>query len=46
MQLVHSFNGRSVHQSLFKTGVFSNRWMIGAFIVSFGLMVLGIYTPG
>ncbi|KAI8643707.1 hypothetical protein BD408DRAFT_385071 [Parasitella parasitica] len=46
MQLTHSFNARSVHQSIFKTGITSNRWMIGAFIVSFSLMVLGIYAPG
>ncbi|CEP13383.1 hypothetical protein [Parasitella parasitica] len=46
LQLTHSFNARSVHQSIFKTGITSNRWMIGAFIVSFALMVLGIYAPG
>ncbi|KAG2208540.1 hypothetical protein INT47_010236 [Mucor saturninus] len=46
LQLVHSFNARSVHLSLFKTGIASNRWMVGAFIVSFALMVLGIYAPG
>ncbi|KAG2234949.1 hypothetical protein INT48_005103 [Thamnidium elegans] len=46
LQLVHSFNARSVHLSVFKTGVTGNRWMVGAFFVSFGLMVMGIYTPG
>lgn len=46
MQLVHSFNARSVHQSVFKTGITSNRWMIGAFIVAFSFMILGIYAPG
>lgn len=46
LQLVHSFNARSVHLSIFKTGITSNKWMIGAFFVAFGLMILGIYTPG
>ncbi|KAI8391393.1 uncharacterized protein BYT42DRAFT_556718 [Radiomyces spectabilis] len=45
-QLLHSFNSRSVHQSLFKTGILANRWMIGAFFLSFGFMILGIYAPG
>ncbi|KAI8079087.1 uncharacterized protein B0P05DRAFT_491402 [Gilbertella persicaria] len=46
LQLVHSFNARSVHQSIFTTGITSNRWMIGAFIVAFSLMIIGIYAPG
>ncbi|KAI8992370.1 hypothetical protein BDB01DRAFT_841665 [Pilobolus umbonatus] len=46
MQLVHSFNARSVHLSVFKTGITSNRYMMGAFILAFSLMILGIYAPG
>ncbi|KAI7905785.1 uncharacterized protein BX663DRAFT_500904 [Cokeromyces recurvatus] len=46
LQLIHSFNARSVHQSIFKTGITSNCWMIGSFILAFSLMILGIYAPG
>ncbi|KAI9485475.1 MAG: hypothetical protein EXX96DRAFT_545245 [Benjaminiella poitrasii] len=46
LQLIHSFNARSVHQSIFKTGITSNRWMIGGFLLAFSLMILGIYAPG
>ncbi|KAG1470818.1 hypothetical protein G6F56_002463 [Rhizopus delemar] len=46
LQLIHSFNVRSVHRSIFKTGITENRWMVFAFFVSFGLMILGIYAPG
>ncbi|KAI8366164.1 hypothetical protein BD560DRAFT_332314 [Blakeslea trispora] len=46
VQLVHSFNARSIHRSVFKTGITDNKWMIGAFLLSFCLMILGIYTPG
>ncbi|KAI8349622.1 hypothetical protein EDC96DRAFT_519911 [Choanephora cucurbitarum] len=46
VQLVHSFNARSIHRSIFKTGITNNKWMIGAFLLSFCLMILGIYTPG
>ncbi|KAG1039249.1 hypothetical protein G6F43_012552 [Rhizopus delemar] len=46
LQLVHSFNVRSVHQSIFKTGITQNRWMMLAFFISFGLMIIGIYAPG
>ncbi|CAO3660084.1 unnamed protein product [Rhizopus microsporus] len=46
LQLTHSFNVRSVHQSIFKTGITRNRWMIFTFLISFGLMIIGIYAPG
>ncbi|KAG0173953.1 P-type ATPase [Apophysomyces sp. BC1015] len=45
-QLIHSFLSRSIQQSVLKTGILRNRWMIGAFVVSFGFMLLGIYCPG
>lgn len=44
-QLVHSFNVRSLNQSIFRTGVFSNRALIIAFVVSAGLQLAVIYIP-
>jgi Ca2+-transporting ATPase len=46
MQLVQSFYSRSVQNSVFKTGIFGNKWLIGAFFLSFGLLVMGYYIPG
>ncbi|KAI9028210.1 hypothetical protein CLU79DRAFT_787889 [Phycomyces nitens] len=46
IQLLHSFMSRSSLQSIFKTGVLGNRWMVGAFFVSAGFLLLGIYAPG
>lgn len=46
MQLVHSFMSRSVSESVFVTGVTGNRWMVGAFFLSTGLLVMSIYIPG
>lgn len=45
MQLVHSFLSKSVTNSLLFTGVLNNLWMIFAFFISFGLLVLGLYQP-
>jgi Ca2+-transporting ATPase len=44
-QLVHAFNVRS-DASVFKIGFFSNRYMIGAFIVCAALQVSVICIPG
>jgi Ca2+-transporting ATPase len=44
-QLVHSFNIRSLHQSLFKTGITSNSSLVGAFILSALLQLSVIYIP-
>ncbi|ORX62615.1 PMCA-type calcium-translocating P-type ATPase [Hesseltinella vesiculosa] len=46
VQLLHSFLSKSIHQSIFSINVFDNVWLIVAFIISFGLMVIGIYVPG
>lgn len=46
MQLVQSFWSKSIYQSVLRSGITSNRWMIYAFFLSFSLMVMGIYTPG
>lgn len=43
--LVQSFLSKSVHNSLFVTGVTNNKWMIVAFVVSFFLLAIGIEAP-
>lgn len=43
-QLFHSFNARS-NNSLFKVGLFKNKWIIGAFAVSALLMAAVVFTP-
>lgn len=43
-QLVHAFNVRS-HNSLFKVGLFTNRFMVGAFVLSFLLQLSVITVP-
>jgi len=44
-QLFNVFNMRSLKKSLFKIGVFSNKWIILALIGSFLLMIGIIYLP-
>jgi Ca2+-transporting ATPase len=44
-QLVHSFNVRSIKQSLFAIGIISNRSLAYAFIVSAASLFLVIFTP-
>ncbi|CAO3630169.1 unnamed protein product [Cunninghamella blakesleeana] len=46
LQLVQSFYSRSISQSIFKTGIVNNRWLIYSFIISFSAMIIGIYAPG
>jgi Ca2+-transporting ATPase len=44
-QLVHSFNVRSLHQSLFTVGFFTNRGLVYSFLIS-GLMQLSVvFSP-
>ena len=43
-QLFHSFNVRSNH-SIFKVGLHTNLWMLGAFALSLGLMLLVLFVP-
>ena len=45
-QLFHSFNLRSATKSLFKLGLFSNKYMILAFAVSASLQILILTIPG
>jgi P-type Ca2+ transporter type 2C len=44
-QLFHSFNCRSQTESLFTLGIFTNKKLIGAFLVSFFLQIVVIYVP-
>ncbi|TPX67302.1 hypothetical protein CcCBS67573_g07541 [Chytriomyces confervae] len=46
MQLCQSFLSRSVELSVFTTGILENKFMVGAFILSFILMIMGFYLPG
>lgn len=43
-QLFHAFNSRS-RFSIFKVGVFSNKYMIGAFVISFALVLVALFVP-
>jgi Ca2+-transporting ATPase len=44
-QLFHSYNCRNMTKSLFKIGVFTNKKLILATIVSFLLQMAAVYTP-
>ncbi|WP_324668221.1 cation-translocating P-type ATPase [Geochorda subterranea] len=44
-QLVHAFNMRSLTQSLFRIGLASNRWMVGAFVAALALQLLALLWP-
>ena len=43
-QVIHSFNMRSSH-SLFKTGIFTNRYLNGAAFISLALLALVAFLP-
>ncbi|MDP1990905.1 MAG: cation-translocating P-type ATPase [Syntrophales bacterium] len=44
-ELVRAYTARSEYLSVFKIGVFSNRWMVGATVVSFLLVLTVVYVP-
>ncbi|MDP2912391.1 MAG: calcium-transporting P-type ATPase, PMR1-type [Candidatus Omnitrophota bacterium] len=44
-QLFHSFNCRNMTESLFKIGVFTNKKLIAANLVSFFLLMAVVYIP-
>jgi len=46
LQLIQAFHSRSVYSSVFKTGILENKWLVGANLLSFVLMLIGIYVPG
>lgn len=44
-ELLRAYTSRSEHHSIFKIGIFSNRWMVWATLISFSLMLLVLYVP-
>ena len=44
-QLIHSFNTRSLDRSIFSLGVFSNRSLVLAFLVSAAALLAVVLTP-
>ncbi|KAF9575995.1 P-type ATPase [Mortierella alpina] len=46
LQLLQGFLSRTMRTSVFRVNFFSNRWMIYGVLVSFVLMVIGVYVPG
>ncbi|KAF9112240.1 P-type ATPase [Mortierella sp. AM989] len=46
VQLLQGFLSRTMRTSVFKVNFFSNRWMIVGVLVSFVLMIMGLYVPG
>ena len=44
-QLFHSFNCRNNRESIFKIGFFTNKKLILAVLISFGLQMLVVYQP-
>ena len=44
-ELVRAFTARSEYLSIFKIGIFSNRWMVGATVASFLLVLTVVYVP-
>lgn len=45
IQLFHSFNTRSNEESVFRLGLFSNPWLIGAFLLSALLQLSVVFLP-
>ena len=44
-QLIHAFNCQDVTKSIFSIGFFTNTYLVGAFLLSIGLLLIGIYLP-
>lgn len=44
-QLFHSFNCRNNRESIFKIGFFTNKKLVLAVFISFGLQMLAVYQP-
>jgi len=45
MEKINVFNFRSLRQSLFKIGFFSNPWLLVAWVTNLGLQLSAIYVP-
>lgn len=46
LQLLQGFLSRTMRTSVFRVNFFGNRWMLYGVLLSFVLMLIGIYTPG
>jgi Ca2+-transporting ATPase len=46
MELANAISARSLKYSVFKVGVFKNKFLWYAVLSSFGLQLLVLYTPG
>ncbi|RIA93721.1 hypothetical protein C1645_690435 [Glomus cerebriforme] len=46
MQLLQGFLSGTLYESIFKTGILGNKWMIGSVFGSTFAMLLGVYVPG
>ncbi|PIN85902.1 ATPase [Candidatus Woesearchaeota archaeon CG10_big_fil_rev_8_21_14_0_10_44_13] len=44
-QMFNVLNSRSMDNSLFRVGIFSNLYLFGAIVISVGMQLLVIYTP-
>ncbi|MBU1445906.1 cation-translocating P-type ATPase [Patescibacteria group bacterium] len=45
IQMFNAYNSRSEHQSVFKLGLFSNLYLVGAIIISLGTMYIFVEVP-
>ncbi|KAJ1818698.1 hypothetical protein LPJ60_004184 [Coemansia sp. RSA 2675] len=45
LQLNQAFLSRSVDVSVFRTGIYGNKWMVWCVLLSFALYLLGTYVP-
>jgi len=45
IQMVNAFNSRSDHQSVFKMGLLSNIYLLGAILISFGVVYIFVEVP-
>lgn len=45
IEVLYLFNCRSLEHSMFRIGVFSNRWMVAGVVAMLGLQVLFTYAP-
>ncbi|KAG0203395.1 P-type ATPase [Mortierella sp. NVP41] len=46
LQLLQGFLSRTMRTSVFRVNFFGNRWMLYGVLLSFVLMIIGIYIPG
>lgn len=46
IQLFHAFNSKSIHGSLFKIGIWRNKFFNWAIVIAFGLLAMTILVPG